>query len=219
LATAGLGTIGLVAGMLPPFTLPAMADDLDRETILEELAESPPYGDVVIGSDKAPVTVIEYASLTSPQCAHFQAATFPELKKRYIDIGKVRYMMREFMHDEIDATAFMLALCAGKDRYQAVVETLLARQSDWMRREPIPPLMAIAKQFGFTEAWVSQCWGAGENLANQKLLDEIRFAHDHAEAWLRITSTPTFFVNGKRLVGDLSIDRVAKEVDPYLNEK
>jgi len=203
-----IGAAGTMSGLLPPFTLPAFADDPSPA----DLAVAPPDGDVVIGSDKAPVTIIEYASMTCPHCAHFEENTLPELKKRYIDTGKVRYMMREFPLDALAAAGFMLARCAGKDKYEAVIETLFAKQSDWAVQQPIEPLKAIAKQFGFTEESFSAC------LANQKVLDNIQTVRDHATQKLGVNSTPTFFINGKRLVGDLSIDQIVKEITPYLKE-
>ena len=90
--------------------------------------------DMVMGDDKAPVTIVEYASMTCPHCAHFQETTFPELKKRYIDTGKVRYILREFPLDSLAAAAFMLARCAGKDdknKYYSMVDTLFASNGQW----------------------------------------------------------------------------------------
>jgi protein-disulfide isomerase len=206
-ATAVL-SLGATAGLLPPFTLPAMADD---PSAAELAAATPPDGDVAIGSDKAPVTIIEYASMTCPHCAHFEETTFPELKKRYIDTGKVRYMMREFPLDALAAAGFMLARCAGPDKYEAIIETLFAKQNDWVVQQPLEPLGAIAKQFGFTDDSFKAC------LANQKVLDNITAVRDQAIKF-GVNSTPTFFINGKRMVGDLSIDQIAKEVDPQLKD-
>jgi protein-disulfide isomerase len=210
-AVLALGAAAISAGALSPLTTLAIAADTNPSP--EDLAHAGPGGDVMIGSDKAPVTVIEYASMTCPHCAHFEETTLPELKKRYIDTGKVRYVMREFPLDALAAAGFMLARCAGPDKYEAVVETLFAKQADWaMVQKPIPPLMAIAKQFGFTEDSFNTC------LANQKVLDDVQAVRDHAVSKLGVNSTPTFFINGKRLVGDLSIEAMAKEIDPYLKE-
>jgi protein-disulfide isomerase len=93
-----------------------------------------------------------------------------------------------------------------------IVETLFAKQSDWVVQQPIEPLKAIAKQFGFTEDSFNQC------LANQKVLDNIQAVRDRASQKLGVNSTPTFFINGKRLQGDVSIDDMAKQIDPYLKE-
>jgi protein-disulfide isomerase len=205
LVLAGAGATGAV---LPPFTTIAKAD----EPSAADLAEQGPAGDVVLGSDKAPVTIIEYASMTCPHCAHFSETTFPELKKRYIDTGKVRYTLREFPLDALAAAGFMLARCGGNDRYMPIVETLFAKQAEWVVKDPVEPLKSIAKQFGFTEESFNQC------LANQKVLNDIQTVRDRAVQKLGVNSTPTFFINGKRLVGDLSIDAMAKEIDPYLKE-
>ena len=175
-----------------------------------DLADAGPDGDIMIGSDKAPVTVIEYASMTCPHCAHFSETTFPELQKRYIDTGKVRFTLRAFPLDALAAAGFMLARCGGKDKYMPIVETLFAKQPEWIVKEPLPALKEIAKQFGIGESEFNEC------LANQKLLDGIQTVRDNAVQKLGVNSTPTFFVNGKRLVGDISIDQLAKEIDAYL---
>jgi len=184
----------------------AEAGDTDQA----ELAKAGPAGDVVLGSDKAPVTVIEYASMTCPHCAHFSMTTFPELQKRYIDTGKVRFIFREFPLDALAAAGFMLARCAGKDKFIPVIEALFAKQPEWMVKEPIAPLREIAKQFGFTEQTFDAC------LANQKVLDDIQEVRDRAAGKLGVNSTPTFFINGKKYVGDQSIEAMGKEIDSYL---
>jgi protein-disulfide isomerase len=200
-ALAGGGIAGLAVAR------PAKAE---TESDQSELAKAGPDGDVVLGSDKAPVTVIEYASLTCPHCAHFSATTFPALEKRYIDTGKVRFIFREFPLDALAAAGFMLARCAGKDKFIPIIETLFAKQPEWLVKEPLPALRELAKQFGFTQESFDAC------LANQKVLDGIQVVRDRAVSKLGVNSTPTFFVNGKKLVGDQSIDSLAKEIDPYL---
>jgi protein-disulfide isomerase len=211
-AAAGFALAGsTVAGaLLAPTLRPARADT--PETDMAELAKAGPDGDVVLGSDKAPVTIIEYASLDCPHCAHFSTMTFPELQKRYIDTGKVRYILREFPLHAASAAGFMLARCAGNDKFMAVSEALFAHQMEWMVEKPVEPLLTIAKQFGFTKETFDAC------LANQKVLDAIQDVRDRAYTKLGVNSTPTFFVNGKKLVGDQSIDTLAKVIDPYLKE-
>jgi len=209
-ASASFALTGSAGTLLSRLTRPAAAETADIDPA--ELAKAGPEGDVVLGSDKAPVTVIEYASMTCPHCAHFSTTTFPELQKRYIDTGKVRFIFREFPLDALAAAGFMLARCAGNDKFMPIVETLFAKQPEWMVQQPIEPLRTIAKQFGFTEQSFDQC------LANQKVLDSIQDVRDRAASKLGVNSTPTFFVNGKRLVGDQSIDALAKAIDPYLKE-
>jgi len=202
-ALAGTGVAGVVLSHPKAET---------SEPDLAELAKPGPDGDIAVGSDKAPVTVIEYASMTCPHCAHFATETFPELQKRYIDTGKVRFIFREFPLDALAAAGFMLARCAGKDKFLPIVETLFAKQPEWIVQKPLQPLMDIAKQFGFSQQSFDQC------LANQQVLDGIQAVRDRAATKLGVNSTPTFFVNGKRLVGDQSIDALAKAIDPYLKE-
>jgi protein-disulfide isomerase len=180
-----------------------------------ELAEAAPDGDMTLGSDKAPVTIIEYASMTCPHCAHFSETTFPELKTRYIDTGKVRFIFREFPFDKLAAAAFMLARCASKDggsqRYMAVVETLFAKQPEWaVPDDAVPRLENIAKQLGFSDESFRAC------LTNQQVLNGIQVVRDRAVQKLGVSSTPTFFVNGKKVTGDVTIETLAKEIDPYL---
>ena len=209
-----LATIPIMAGAGLAGALPLRpsvaqaAGEIDQA----DLAKAGPDGDIVLGSEKAPVTVIEYASMTCPHCAHFSTTTLPELQKRYIDTGKVRFIFREFPFDALAAAGFMLARCAGKDKFMPVVETLFAKQSEWMVQKPVPPLMGIAKQFGFTQESFDKC------LANQQVLDGIQDVRDRAAEKLGVNSTPTFFVNGKKLVGDQSIDAMVKEIEPYLKE-
>jgi protein-disulfide isomerase len=211
MAGAVLGVAGTAVAdeWLPSLVTAASADDV---TAAELEQAAPEGGDFMIGSNKAPVTIIEYASMTCPHCAHFSITTFPELKQRYIDTGKVRFTLRAFPLDALAAAGFMLAICGGKDKYMPMAESLFAKQADWIVKEPLPPLKSIAKQFGFTEDKFNEC------LANQKVLDGIQQVRDRAVEKLGVNSTPTFFVNGKKLSGDLSIEQLAKEIDPYLKD-
>src|SRR5580692_8074352 len=103
-----LGTAAVIAVSAPE--PPGGAD-----VPMAELMAPPPLGDESLGSANAPVTIIEYASMTCPHCAHFHEATFPELKKKYIDTGKVRFIMREFPLDPLAAAGFMLARCSAQE--------------------------------------------------------------------------------------------------------
>ncbi|MGA7388344.1 MAG: DsbA family protein [Pseudolabrys sp.] len=203
LATALVGVSSLLpVGALAAETVPA-AELMKPDTLPE----------MIMGDDKAPVTVIEYASMTCPHCAHFQETTFPELKKRYIDTGKVRYIFREFPLDNLAAAAFMLARCAGKDdkdKYFALIDTLFQQQRQWAVEKPLAPLLAIAKQAGFTEESFKAC------LANQQVLDGIESVRKRAVDTFKVQSTPTFFINGTSYPGALSIEDMAKVIDPYL---
>jgi protein-disulfide isomerase len=166
-----------------------------------------------MGDAKAPVTIIEYASMTCSHCASFHESTFPEIKKRYIDTGKVRFIFREFPLDTLAAAAFMLARCAGEkdsSKYFAMVDTMFRQQRTWAVEKPLPPLMAIAKQAGFVEKTFDAC------LADQKLLDGIEKVRQRAADKFKVQSTPSFFINGTLAAGALSVDEMAKLIDPLL---
>ena len=162
-----------------------------------------------MGKDDAPVTIIEYASMTCPHCAHFHETTYPELKKRYIDTGKVRFIFREFPLDPLAAGASMLARCADKEKFYPLIETLFQQQTKWAVEKPIPQLMAIAKQAGMSEDTFNKC------LEDKKLmegLDEVR----QRAIKLKVESTPSFFINGRPLLGNSSLEAFEKQMAPYL---
>ncbi len=177
---------------------------------MDELMAPNALEDIPMGSDSAPVTIIEYASMTCPHCAHFTTETFPQLKEKYIDTGKVKYILREFPLDPLAAGAFMLARCAGKDKYYSLVEILFQEQAKWAVQNPIPPLLAVAKQAGFTQQSFEEC------LKNQKLLDDMEQVRNRASDKFKVQSTPTFFINGERFVGALSFEELDKAIQPYL---
>jgi protein-disulfide isomerase len=167
--------------------------------------------DQVQGSPTAPVTIIEYASMTCSHCATFHNTTYPVLKSRYIDTGKVRYILREFPLDPLAAGAFMLARCAGDGKYYTLVDTLFREQKNWaFAQNPIPPLLKIAKDNGFTEQSFEQC------LSNQKLLDGLEEVRQRGQSKFGVNSTPTFFVNGKIIRGMMSIEELEKQMQPFL---
>jgi protein-disulfide isomerase len=98
---------------------------------MAELLKPGALPDKQLGKDDAKVTIVEYASMTCPHCAHFAATTFPDLKKKYIDTGKARYILREFPFDPSAEAGFMLARCA-KDNYFPMVDVLFAQQANWV---------------------------------------------------------------------------------------
>jgi protein-disulfide isomerase len=177
---------------------------------LPELLVPPALGDRSLGKDDAPVTIVEYASMTCPHCAQFHETTYPELKKRYIDTGKVRFIFREFPLDPLAAGASMLARCAEKDKFFPIIETLFQMQRTWAVEKPIPPLLAIAKQAGFSEQSFNAC------LSDQKMLDAMQEEQKRATDKFKVSSTPTLFINGKMQKGGITIDELAKVIDPLL---
>jgi protein-disulfide isomerase len=148
--------------------------------------------------------------MTCPHCSHFHETTFPEMKKKYIDTGKVRFIFREFPLDPLAAAGSMLARCAGGDKYFPLLEALFSQQKDWVVQKPLAPMMAIAKQAGFTQQTFDEC------LANQKMLDGIEESRTRAAQKFNVNSTPTFFINGKIFRGALTPEELDKQMGPYL---
>ena len=144
-----------------------------------------------------PITVVEYASMTCGHCANFHTKVFPTLKEKYVDTGKVRFIMREFPLDNLAAAASMLARCAGEGKSFPLISALFAKQDDWafVKGDPRPELLKFAKQAGFTQESFEKC------LTDQKLLEDISAVRSRAADTFGVSSTPTFFVNGKKLNG------------------
>jgi protein-disulfide isomerase len=176
----------------------------------EELMRPGPLPDLVLGNADAPVTIIEYASMTCPHCANFHKTTYAALKTKYIDTGKVRFIFREFPLDELAVAASMLARCAGNDKALALIDVMFASQDKWAVRNPVPVLQQIAKQAGFTQKSFEEC------LSNQKLHDDILAMRERGSKDYKVESTPTLFVNGKMQKGIASIEELEKVMAPYL---
>jgi protein-disulfide isomerase len=210
-AAAGAGGYYLWSRPSPSQPGPIVAEPPGGADVpIAELMASGPLGDNSLGSADAPVTIIEYASMTCPHCAHFYETTYPELKSKYIDTGKVRFIFREFPLDQLAAAGSMLARCAGKEKYFPLIETLFAQQKDWVVQKPLEPLLAIAKQAGFTQQSFEEC------LANQQILTGIEESRTRASTKFGVNSTPTFFINGKIIRGGLSAEELDKQLAPYL---
>jgi protein-disulfide isomerase len=204
----GTAALTLAAALLSAGSWPAAQAQAPSP---QDLLAPSSLPDQAQGSPSAPVTVIEYASMTCSHCATFHATTYPALKSRYIDTGKVRYILREFPLDPLAAGAFMLARCAGDGKYFTLVDTLFREQKTWaFAQNPIPPLLKIAKDNGFTEQSFEQC------LSNQKLLDGLDEVRQRAQSKFGVNSTPTFFVNGKIIRGTMSIEELEKQMQPFL---
>ena len=202
IGTASFVAVSCLAGALDALSSAAMAQP-------STLLAPGPLGDMVQGSETAPVTIVEYASLTCPHCREFAVKTFPELKKRYIDTGKVRFIFREFALNDIDLLAIVTVRCAPKDRYFPLVETLFEKQEMWAISNPVPPLLGIAKKAGFTDESFKAC------ASNQQVIEGVK-AQRETGSKLGVNSTPTFFINGEKHVGGLAIEEMEKLIQPYL---
>jgi protein-disulfide isomerase len=179
-------------------SLPAMA------------AEAPTYREFVQGNASAKVTVIEYASLTCPHCAHFQENDFPLLKKNYIDTGKIKFIYRDFPLDGLATGAALIARCAPGDRGKVMIDMIFKNQVEWMRSEnPIIPLRGYAQLAGMSSADVDAC------LKNETILKEIQDVQQRATSVYKVRSTPSFFV-GTEMVEGNNYEDLKKIIDKAL---
>jgi protein-disulfide isomerase len=211
----GFATMVALLGLGVITAAPSFAKDGPPEVSVSELMKPTDLPDLTLGPADAKVTVVEYASLTCPHCAHFANDVFDAFKKKYIDTGKVRYVFREFALNDLDSAVMMLTRCVGGDKTFPLVETFYAKQADWAHSEgnPIPKLFDIAKQAGFTQESFDKC------LTDQKLLDEITAARNRASDTFGVSATPTFFINGKKLQEAPSIEAFDKVIEPLLAAK
>jgi protein-disulfide isomerase len=166
-------------------------------------AKGPPV-DFSLGSPKAKVQVVEYASLSCPHCARFNADVFPAFKAKYVDTGQVRYTLREMLTPpaQVAAAGFLLARCAGPDKYFKVVDEVFRSQPRWAQGDgDIRPIfLEIAKNNGLTEAQFDAC------LTNQASLTALQ-GRVQAAVDAGVNSTPTFFVNGKKVSeGEMTLE-------------
>ncbi len=172
---------------------PALADAQSPGTVPIQTAE-----DIVLGKADAPVTIFEYASLTCPHCARFDKNILPQVKKEWLDTGKAKLIYRDFPLDGTALKASQIARCAPADRFYGFVDVLFAQQDVWGKpgQDPIPALQRIAKLGGISEERVKEC------LADDKLQSMIVSQAFQAEKQYGVQSTPTFFINGKKVVGE-----------------
>lgn len=166
-----------------------------------------------LGSDKAPVTIIEYASLTCPHCADFANNTFDALKAKYIDTGKVHYVYRDFPFDQAGLRAAMMTRCAGPDRFFGFLALLFKSQESWAgAQDPLAELAKIARLGGMTKEQFDAC------MNDKALMDGILNGRLEAEQKLQVKATPTFIINGVKYEGNKNIEELDKILEPLLNK-
>lgn len=190
----------------PAAAAPQSQGSVDMAKLLEPGA----LPEMVLGKDDAPVTIVEYASMTCPHCANFHATTLPELKTKYIDTGKARLIFREFPFDPRSEAGFMLARCS-KDNYFPMVDVLFKQQQNWAAVENAKDaLLQISKLAGFSQESFEAC------LTDQKLLDDVRAVQKRGAEEFKVDSTPTFFINGNTYKGALTIAEMSAIIDGML---
>ncbi len=176
-----------------------------------KLMQAGPLEDMVMGKTDAPVTIIEYASMGCSHCADFTAHTLPAIKAKYINTGKAKLIFRELPLESRSTGIFMLARCVTKERYYPFIETLFGHQEQWLQIADIKSyLLQTSKLAGLTQDQFNAC------LANQDLLNKVNAGRERALKEFGITGTPTFFINGKKYVGALSLAQMSAIIENEL---
>jgi protein-disulfide isomerase len=167
--------------------------------------------EMAIGQDDAPITIIEYASLSCPHCARFHELTLPLLQKKYIDTGKVRLVFRAFPLERTAFWASIIARCAGEKRYFAFVDVFFKKQQSWFSAEdPFKSLLQIARLGGLSANAVKACTddtALGDGILKTRLDGEQK--HE-------VSSTPSFVIDGKTYRGALTMDQLDEIITPLL---
>ena len=201
--------------VLLAFASPAIPSTaLAQSAIAAAVTKPVSLPDMAIGSATAPITITEYSSMTCPHCAAFGQNVFPMLRSKYIDTGKVRFVFREFPLDIKAAAASILARCIGKDdseKYLSAVETMFKLQ-DRLIAQTKDTLFYVGKQYGMSEQDVETCE------KDQAQFDRLSDDQQYAVRELKVTSTPTFFLNGVRVQGSMPFEDLEERIKPLLGK-
>lgn len=169
--------------------------------------------DRILGKSTAPVTIIEYASMTCSHCASFHAGPFQSLKKEYIETGKVKFIYRDFPLDRLALAAAMMARCAPKEQYYPIVNIIFKTQQSWAKEaDPTSALSRIGLLAGISEAKYKACVG------NKDIYDGVMKIRTDGEKKFQIQSTPTVIINGKTFNGEPTIESLRTIINAELTK-
>jgi protein-disulfide isomerase len=211
MTTLTLAGLAALAGISSPLWIgSAMAQSataalLAKPTSLPEMA---------IGDTRAPVTIVEFASMSCPHCAAFEQNVFPMLRSKYIDTGKVRYVFREFPLDIKAASASVLARCianGNSEKFFGAIDAIF-KQQDALMTQTKETMLSIGKQAGLDDKAVEDCVG------DQSAMDKLSADETFAAKKLKVDATPTFFINGKIVKGAMSFEEFEAKLKPLLKK-
>ncbi len=167
----------------------------------------------IIGKPDAPITIVEYASLTCPHCARFHTKTLPQLKAKYIDSGKVRLVYRDFPLDKYALQGSMMARCAGRERYLGFIDAMYMTQDGWARSgNPTLALARIGLNGGMSQKAFEAC------MQNKEIETKILAQRVAGQEKFSINSTPTLIINGQVHAGALTIEEIDSIIAPLLKQ-
>jgi protein-disulfide isomerase len=174
----------------------------------EELLQEGPLGDRVIGKASAPITIIEYASLTCPHCRAYHRDVFPRVKRELIDTGKVRYILREFPIGRSAGTAAIITRCGPAEKNLYYTEQFLARQPEWVSQDVREDaIFQVAKAGGMSRETFDKC------LSNQTIIDGLNEVKQRGRKF-GVIGTPTLFINGQKAQGTVTYEQIKAMLAP-----
>lgn len=186
-------------------TAPAPAETFDKVPVAID--------EFFLGKANAPLTIVEYASMTCPHCAHFHGTVLPAIKEEYIDTGKVRLVFRDFPLDQVALRASMLARCAGRERFFGFIDAIFSTQDKWARdSDPIAALSRIALLGGMDKAAFDAC------LKNQQIADAVLNQRLEGDKTYHVESTPTLIIGVDRYNGGMTVDQMRMVIDAKLEK-
>ncbi len=189
----------------------ALAAPLLPSAVLAQEARS--VVDMTMGDPNAPVKVTEYASFTCPHCANFHKTVMPQLKKNYIDTGKVFFTYREVYFDRAGLWGGMIARCAPEDRYFGIADVLYTTQGDWAHaatpEDTVQNLFRIGRQAGLTDEQMNAC------MSDRAFAEAMVAEYQKNSEADDITSTPSFIINGEK-ASNMSYEDFAARLDEEL---
>lgn len=190
-----LGTIGLAAFGLTAYGLAKTAR-------AHHSATAAPGDEMVLGVADAPITMIEYSSLTCPHCAAFHVETLPAITANYIDSGKARLVYRDFPLNKAAVLAAALAHCAGPEGFFRFIDVLFRSQQSWaMADDPASALARIGRLGGLKGDQIDACFN------DKALIDRILASRVEGARDFEVAKTPTFIINGEKIVGALPYEQ------------
>lgn len=168
------------------------------------------FGDITLGNPDAPVTMIEYASLTCQHCATFHNSVFPDLEEKYVKTGKVKLVFRNFIRDRLDVAVAMVTRCYGPDKVFDIMNLYFQRQRQWAVQDAMPEIVGVARTAGISRLDLDAC------LANTELQAHL-LEMQKAGSAAGVSGTPTFFINGEKYVGSGSVEIFSEMFEDELN--